>query len=341
VSESAHMIWALRKGAVAAVLAAALSAAPAASGPRALIVHKRGNSLGCYDAATGAKMWVAPVGQAPHEMALSEGDRFAFVTNYGVDSYRDTAEGGHTISVVDVVAGRTVAAIDLGAFRRPHGIVRGFSGRLYVTVDHPAAVLEVDGDAHRVARAHALDQALPHMVAVTPDEQTLIVANAGSGTVTVLDRRTQGAISVKVGGTPMGLALSRGGRQAFVATREGNAVAVIDVARRALVRSMPLEGQPARVRLTPDDRVLLVTLIGAGALVALDPERATVLGRVAIGPAAEGLGIDYRNGFGYASAQGANRVVKFSLTDWRPVLEIATDERPDPIEVIEGPGLPR
>jgi hypothetical protein len=45
--------------------------------------------------------------------------------------------------------------------------------------------------------------------------------------------------------------------------------------------------------------------------------------------------IDTRTGFGYASAQGANRVVKFSLTDWRPVLDIATDASPDPVEVVQ------
>jgi hypothetical protein len=27
--------------------------------------------------------------------------------------------------------------------------------------------------------------------------------------------------------------------------------------------------------------------------------------------------------------------VKFSLTDWRPVLDIATDASPDPVEVVQ------
>ena len=56
---------------------------------------------------------------------------------------------------------------------------------------------------------------------------------------------------------------------------------------------------------------------------------------IMVGGAAEGVTIDTRTGFGYASAQAANRVVKFSLTDWRPVLEIATDASPDPVEVLQ------
>jgi hypothetical protein len=57
--------------------------------------------------------------------------------------------------------------------------------------------------------------------------------------------------------------------------------------------------------------------------------------RLRVGAGAEGVTLDARSGFGYASAQGANTVIKFSLKDWRRVLEIATDQSPDPIEIIQ------
>jgi len=142
-------------------VATAIALAGAESPPRLLVLHKKASTLGLYDSTTGARLWAAPVGTKPHEMVLSPGDRYAYVTDYGVDSYNDTAEGGHTISIVDLEAGARVATIDLGRFRRPHGIALGFSGRAYITVDHPAAVLEVDAEARRVAAEHLLDQALP------------------------------------------------------------------------------------------------------------------------------------------------------------------------------------
>ena len=308
----------------------------AQAAPAVLVLQKKADSLGLYDSITAQRIWTAAVGAKPHEMVLSAGDRFAYVTDYGVDTYTDTAEGGRTISVVDLAQGRRVATIDLGRFRRPHGITLGLSGRAYVTVDHPAAVIEVDLETRRVVGEHLLDQALPHMVAVSPDEQFLYAANAGSGTVSIIDRRSGGTTKhVRVGGVPMGLALDRAGRLLYVATREANIVAVIECSTGRVARQIPLEGRPARLRLTPDDGYLVVTLIGSGDLVVLDPASSREVARLRIGAAAEGVTLDARSGFGYASAQGTNTVVKFSLTDWRRVLEIATDGSPDPIEVIQ------
>jgi YVTN family beta-propeller protein len=306
--------------------------------PVVLVLQKKANSLGLYDSATGKRIWTAGVGTRPHEMVLSEGARFAYVTDYGVDSYTDTAEGGRTISIVDLEAARRVATIDLGRYRRPHGIVLGLSGRAYVTVDHPAAVLEIDPQGRSLAAEHPIDQRLPHMVAVSPDERYLYTANAGSGSISKIDRLATGtARSVNVGGVPMGLSLSRGGRQLYVATRDGNTVAVVDAHTLHVDRQLPVSGEPARVRLTPDDRYLLVSLIGSGELAVIDVATSREVARLPVGAGAEGIALDTRTRFGYVSAQGANKVVKFSLTDWRVVLEIATDQSPDPIEVLQRP----
>ena len=317
----------------------AMQGVPSASVPAApgvLILHKKASSLGLYDSNTGQRHWTAPVGTKPHEMVLSPGNRFAYITDYGVDSYTSAEEGGKTISIVDLSLGRRVGTIDLGAFRRPHGIALGLSGRAYVTVDHPAAVIEVDAEARRVAGQHLLDQKLPHMVAVSPDERYLYSANAGSGSVSIIDRRAGGTIrNLQVGGVPMGLTLDRQGRRLFVATRDANVVAVIDCADERVAARIPLAGSPARVRLSPDDRVLAVTLIASGDLVILETSSMREIARLKVGAGAEGVTLDARTGFGYASAQAANTVVKFSLTDWRRVLEIATDQSPDPIEIIQ------
>ncbi len=304
--------------------------------PLLLVLQKKANALGLYDSMTGRHIWNVEVGVKPHEMVLSEGDRFAYVTDYGVDSYTDNAEGGHTISVVDLAAAARVATIDLGRFRRPHGIALGLSGRAYVTVDHPAAVLEVDMAGRHVAAEHLLDQQQPHMVAVSADERFLYTANAGSGTVSAIDRRTGDVIgSLHVGGVPMGLALTRGGGRLYVSTQSGNTIAVVDCTHLTLVRQILVSGGPARLRLMPNDEFLLVTLIGSGELAVLATASGAEIARFKVGAAAEGLTIDTRTGFGYASAQAANHVVKFSLTDWRPVLEIATDASPDPVEVVQ------
>jgi DNA-binding beta-propeller fold protein YncE len=325
----------------AGLAAIAVPSLEAQGAPLVLILQKKASSLGLYDSVSGHRYWTAPVGTKPHEMVLSEGDRFAYVTDYGVDSFTDTAEGGHTVSIVDIEAGRRVGAVDLGRFRRPHGIALGLSGRAYVTVDHPAAVLEVDAERRVVAVEHLLDQKLPHMVVVSGDERYLYTANAGSGTVSRIDRHPGGDVrSAAVGGVPMGLALTRRGDLLYVATRDANTVVLLACPDLTVAGSLDVAGSPARVRLTADDRYLLVTLMRTGELAVIDTGTRREVARLTVGSGAEGLTVDERSGYGYASAQGADRVVKFSLTDWRPVLEIATDASPDPIAVLSGRRVP-
>ena len=278
------------------------------------------------------------MGVKPHEMVLSEGDRYAYVTDYGVDSFTDTAEGGRTI----LDRGRRGRAPrghgGPGSVPAPARDRPGLSGRAYVTVDRPAAVLEVNAAARTVVVEHLLDQKLPHMVVVSRDERYLYTANAGAGTVSVIDRRPGGDTrNLAVGGIPMGLALTRDGRQLYVATRDANTVALVSCPRLAPAGAITVDGSPARVRLTPDDRFLLVTLMRSGELAVIDTATRRRVARFPVGPGAEGLTVDERSGFGYASAQGADKVVKFSLTDWRPVLEIATGASPDPIAVLQLP----
>jgi YVTN family beta-propeller protein len=319
-----------------ALILISLLAAGAYAQQTAVVVQKRDNSVGFYDALTGAARGTAPVGTKPHEMALSPDRRLAYVTNYGVDSYTETAEGGRSLSIVDLVRRQTIGEIDLGRFRRPHGIERGRSGLLYVTVDSPPSLLVIDPIKRAVVRSIDVGQALPHMVAVTHDERKAYTANAGAGTLTVIALGQGKAVKhIEIGGVPMGLALARDGRRLLAANRTGNAVVVIDTAKDEVVSQIDIPGQPARVAFTPDGKHLIVTLIEAGDVAIVETATLRVINRFRAGASAEGVGVDPQGRFSYVSAQGDNKVIKYSTRDWRPVLEIKTGARPDPIEIIE------
>ena len=312
--------------------------APARAGEKTLLVlHKSAESLGFYDPVTGARRGETPVGTRPHEMVLSADGRLAYVTNYGVNSYTDVAPGGKTVSIVDLARREKVGEIDLGEFRRPHGIERGRSGRLYVTVDTPGSLLVLDPSTRRVVARHDVGQSLPHMLALSHDEKRAWTANSGSGTVSALRLDAIDAPThVPVGGVPMGLALSSDGRRLFVATRSGNEVVVIDTAGDAVTARIRVEGQPARLHFTRGDARLLVSLIQSGEVAVIDPGALREVHRFPAGAAAEGLGLDGAGRFGYVSAQGDDKVVQFSLADWRKTLEIATAARPDPVILWDG-----
>ena len=311
---------------VAAVL---LAAAAFAADEAVIVVHKGGDSVGIYKTKDGTAVATIPVGKVPHELVLSADERLAYVTNYGVGSYTAMDPGGNTISIVDLEKRAVAGEIALGEYRRPHGIERGASGRLYVTTDFPAALLVIDPVARKIVKAHKLEDTLPHMVAITRDESKAYVGCSGSASVAIVNLADGASTSVEIGGVPMGLALSPDERRVFATNRTGNAVAVIDTATARLRTMIPLPGQPARLRISPDKRWLVVTNIGSGDAYAVDLLTLKPTYHIPVGRAAEGIEFDRKGAFFYVAAQGENKIVKVSTDTWRPAIEIKTGERPD------------
>jgi YVTN family beta-propeller protein len=110
----------------------------------------------------------------------------------------------------------------------------------------------------------------PNELVLAPDGRRLFVANGGRNSVTVLDADTGQAtetLSSSIsprdlpGSTPDSLALSRDGTCLFVANADNNNVAVFDVSASGQGRALgfiPTGWFPTSVRLTPDERKLLV-----------------------------------------------------------------------------------
>src|SRR5262249_42324262 len=153
----------------------------------AVIVHKWDNSVGFYDSNTGKRLAKVEIGVKPHEMALSADRRLGYITKYGVNTYTQQGEGGNSILILYFVRRGRGGEVELGKFYRPHGIELGRSGRLYVTCDFPPSLLVIDPAKRAILREYPVGQTLPHMVMITRDEKKAYTANAGSGTVTVID----------------------------------------------------------------------------------------------------------------------------------------------------------
>jgi DNA-binding beta-propeller fold protein YncE len=237
--------------------------------------------------------------------------------------------GGNTISIVDLASRRRTGDIDLGKYRRPHGIEFGESGRLYVTTDFPAAVVVVDPAERKIVKAVELEDTLPHMLAVTRDEKRAYVACSGSGTEAIVDLEAGTAKAVEIGGVPMGIRLSPDEKRVWATNRTGEAIVAIDTAVGSIFNRHPMMGQPVRLALSPDKRRVLVSFIGSGDAAVLDaitmqPER-----RFPVGKRAEGLAYDAEGKFVYVTAQGEDKMLKVSTTSWKPVLEIKTGAKPD------------
>lgn len=303
-----------------------------------LVVHKLDDSFGIYDTASGRMETKIAVGKKPHEFALSADGKTAFVTNYGVDTWNTGEPGGNTITVIDLLGRKATGEIALGEFRRPHGIERGKSGRLYVTTDMPAALLIIDPKKLKVERAIELSSKLPHMVCISSDERKAWTADAGSGTVTLIDlKRRRQAATFEVGGVPMGVALSADEKRLFATTQSGNEVVWIDAVANRVSRRLGVRGGPARLRLSPDGMRLFASLINSGEVAVVDPRAFLEVKRVAAGQRVEGMIVDEAGEHLYVSAQGENRIVKLSIPEMEKVQVIESLGKPDPLQLWRAP----
>ena len=90
-----------------------------------LILSKHDHTLAIIDPATLKVVAKAPIGDDPHEVIASSDGKTAYISNYGGGG----AGALHTLAVVDLVAQKPIAPIDLGALREvPHPLPGPRSG---------------------------------------------------------------------------------------------------------------------------------------------------------------------------------------------------------------------
>jgi len=244
-----------------------LATASLASAATLVVANKAEATASLIDLDSGAVVATLPTGEGPHEVAISPDGATALVANYG-----NRQAPGSTLTAIDVAGARVIKTIDLGEYRRPHGVVWLADGRsALVTAEHNQALLKVDVEGGRVEAAIGTDQEISHMVAVTPDGARAFVANIGSGSVTVIDVATgERVANVATGAGAEGVTVAAGGRQVWVTNRAADTVTVLDAASLDELATLESPGFPIRAVATPDGARVLVTHARSGELAIFD-----------------------------------------------------------------------
>jgi YVTN family beta-propeller protein len=181
----------------------------AADESSALVCLSRGNALALVDLREGRTAATIPVGVAPYDVALSPDGRLAYVSNFGgrraqagdetapssgtplvVDGRGVGASG--TISVVDLAQRKSVAEIPCGLHPCDLELARDGT-RLFAAAANSDAVFVIDTRTRRVVEEIGVrpDPQLPfgsitNALALSPDEETLYVANGGNNALAVV-----------------------------------------------------------------------------------------------------------------------------------------------------------
>jgi YVTN family beta-propeller protein len=145
--------------------------------------------------------------------------------------------------------------------RSPVHIALSADGRLALTANRDSDSVSLTDLAAGKLLAETHCGRRPAEVALSPDGRRAVVSNQFGHSVTLLALRNdqlQVEAELPVGAEPRGVTLSADGRFAYVALSAADAVAVVDISRRAVTLRIPVGREPWGVALSPDGRWLIV-----------------------------------------------------------------------------------
>ena len=244
------------------------------------------STISVVDVASGETRATFETPAAPHEVAVSHDGRTAIVSIYG-----DRNAIGNSLMVIDVPSATLMRRIDLGEFRRPHGMAfLPGDQRLAVTSEVARKVVLVDLAHWAVDTTIATDQPGTHMIALAADGRRAFTTNIPAGTVSALDLAAASLTGTfTVGSRIEGIAVAPDGHEAWVGGNDSHTVYIVNTATGAVDGRIEGFGMPYRLGFTPDGRTVVVSDPGAEKIHIVDAATRRVR-RVIDVPALEGGG---------------------------------------------------
>ena len=193
--------------------------------------------------------------------------RRAFPTNQPV-SHMIAVRGDGNVGYTSNIRGNSITEIQfstgqtrsLTVSNEPEGIGASPDGKeVWTGSNTDGTIAVVDVAAWRVAHTITVGER-PYRVSFTPDGKTVVASLTASSRVRIYDAATRKEIATvniagdseasslaRGGAQPVGIAFSSDSRYAYVACQGINAIAVIDLAKRTVVRTIPVGPGPDAV----------------------------------------------------------------------------------------------
>jgi YVTN family beta-propeller protein len=312
------------------LIAVALSSAPRAQGvsPKLVVLNKEDATLVTVDPASGRILGTVATGDGPHEVAVSDDGKMAFVGNYG------GAQGpGSTISVIDLSAMKEVRRFDTKPLLRPHGVFFR-DGKLYFTAETHRIVGRYDPAANQVDWLLGTGQAGTHMVWVNRDATRIYTCNIGSDSITIIERGANpnawNETVVPVGKGPEGFDVSPDGRELWAAHSRDGGASIVDLEQKKVVGTIDLQTKRSnRLKFTPDGKLALVSDLDAGELLVIDVPTRKVTKKIPLGKMVEGILMDPDGSRAFVAVNGDNHIAVIDLKTLTLTRRLETGKGPD------------
>jgi YVTN family beta-propeller protein len=320
-----------------------------------LVLEREQNTLVIVDPATLTIVARVPVGNDPHEVAVSDDGRTAYISNYS---------NGNTIVVVDLVAQKPLAPIDLGALRQPHGLEFD-GGKLYFSAEGAKVVGRYDPATQKIDWVIGTGQNRTHMVTVSRDLKTVLTSNVSSGTISIIEQgNAQGGPPLpgrgpgppmrgagpggRPGGPPMrgpqqdwlvtnvvvghgseGFDLTPDGKELWVATAQDQTISIIDIAGKKVSATIPSTQAANRLKLTLDGKYAFVSDMNGNDLLVIDVSTRKEFKKIALPASSEGLLMAPGGKIAYTTLNTRDAVAVIDLATMKMTGEVKTGRGPD------------
>lgn len=300
-----------------------LQAAEPTPSPALLILSKANLTLSIVDPTTLKVIARMPSGPDPHEVTASADGRFAYISNYGGGIY-------NTITVVDLMAQKTLPAIDLGPLNGPHGL-EYVGGKVWFTAEAAKVIGSYDPAGKKVDWVLGTGQNRTHMIHVADDLKWMVTSNVSSATMTFIDRTSVPASQpnapprtdweetvVAVGRGAEGFDVSPNGKELWAANALDGTISIIDLATRKVVQTLPADVASAnRLKFTPDGRLVFVSALRNPDVAIFNTAGRSANKRVRVGRGAAGIQMQ---------PDGARAFVACTPDDYVTVIDLKTLE---------------
>lgn len=294
-----------------------------------LVLNKGDATLAFVDPASGTTSATVATGTGPHEIEVSTDGRLAFVSNYGAQTAGNTlsvidiaarkelkrvdlgelrrphgltASGRHVYFTSE--EGRRVARYDPVAQRVDWTFDTGQDGTHMVLASRDGTKLFTSNMGSNsvgiIERASSDGPGRQQLVSVgagpegldlSPDGRELWSAHSRDGRISIVDTASGKVVQTIDARTKRSnrVKFSTDGRLALISDLSGGELVIVDAAKRAEIKRIPLGRSPTGILIAPDGQRAYVAVSGENRIAVIDLETLSVARTIETGDSPDGM----------------------------------------------------
>ena len=288
-----------------------------------------------------------PVGNDPHEIAISKEGKIAYVSNTGSGRF-------HRIDVIDLKSLSALDTIDTSPLMGPHGMNYA-DGKLWFTAQGSKSIGRYNPQIQKTDLLLGTGQDRTHMLKVTSDAKKIYATNVDAGTISAFEYKLYPPTV-----TPMGYALpnakpfwdwkhtliavspgiegidlTKDEKTIWTASPSSGKIYIVDILTRNVKELNAHIFGANRVKLTADNHFALISSLKTGDLAIYNVATQQEVKRLNLGTGASEILIDNQGNRVFISCTPDNYIAIVDLRNLTVIGQIKTGGRPDGLAFAE------